>query len=137
MADLLVGFDLDKPAGSRFAPEVVAEINEVAPGAPPDGSIITPKLAPNAVTAEKVAPGAITGPKLATGAVGTAALGNGAVTGGKLAPGSVTGDKAGAGVVTAIDIHGNAVPFNVAVVSAAEYASLQTPDPNTAYYIHD
>ncbi|QDF17566.1 hypothetical protein SEA_YAGO84_34 [Gordonia phage Yago84] len=137
MADLLVGYDPSQPAGQRFAPEVRAEIAEVAPDNIDNGSVTTAKLANDAVTGDKLAPGAVGSTEIATGGVGTANLANDAVTTAKLANDSVTGAKAGLGIATAHDAAGNETSIDFVPITAAQYGALGTPDPNTVYFISD
>lgn len=136
MADLLVGYDPTKPVGQRLAPEVVQEIEEVAPSNLDNGSVTTAKLANDAVTEDKIAPGAVGGVELATGGVGTVNLATDAVTTDKLADDSVTADKAGVGVTTAHDSAGNPITLDAVPITAAAYGSI-TPDPNVLYLITD
>ncbi|WAB09212.1 hypothetical protein SEA_LITTLEMUNCHKIN_36 [Gordonia phage LittleMunchkin] len=137
MADLFVGYDPAQPAGQRFAPEVRAEIAEVAPDNIDNGSVTTAKLANDAVTGDKIAPGAVNTTEIATGGVGAANLATDAVTTVKLANDSVTAAKAGLGVPTAHDASGNDISVDFVPITAAAYGALTTPDPNTFYFISD
>lgn len=134
MADLLVGYDASQPPGSRFAPEVNAEIAEVAPDNITNGSVTTAKLADDAVTQAKLAPGAVGSTEIANGGVGSANIATDAVTTVKLADDAVTGDKAGAGVMQARDSSGNQITLTGVPITAAAYGAI-TPDPNTIYFI--
>lgn len=134
MADLVVGYDPAQPAGQRFAPEVRAEIAEVAPDNIDNGSVTTAKLADDAVTAAKIAPGAVGTVEIANGGVGTANLATDAVTTVKIADGAVTADKAGVGIMKARDSAGNPINLTGVPITAAAYGAI-TPDPNTVYLI--
>ncbi|QNL30161.1 hypothetical protein SEA_MARIOKART_34 [Gordonia phage Mariokart] len=134
MADLLVGYDASQPPGSRFAPEVNAEIAEVAPDNIDNGSVTTAKLADDAVTTGKIAPGAVTTVEIATGGVGSTNLATDAVTSVKIAAGAVTGAKVGPGVMRAKDISGNEITLTGVPTTASAYGAI-TPDPNTLYFI--
>lgn len=137
VSDTLVGFDLAKPPGQRFAPEVVEEISEVAPGSPPDGSITARKLAPLAVEHDKIAADAVHSENIAPGAVKSTNLGSSSVSTAKIADGAVTGAKAGAGVATAWDAAGNPITMGFVPITSAAYAQLPSPDPNTTYFLYD
>lgn len=132
MAEVLIGIDLTQAAGSRLAPEVIAEVQFVAPSTVNNGSITTNKLANGAVAEAKLADGAVSSGKLADGAVAAAKLADDAVTGTKLADGSVTPEKTGTGVVTAADHTGNDVGLRIVLLTSVQFASI-TPDPNTLY----
>lgn len=135
MADKFIALDLSADPGERFAPEVRAEIAEVAPSVVVDGSITTDKLADNAVNRVKIADAAIGPDELDVSAVKTTHITNEAVTNGKLAASAVTPDKCDTGVVTCVDSSDNAVETIVKYVTAVEYSALATPDPNTLYFI--
>lgn len=137
VSDALVGFDLAKPPGQRFAPEVVEEIGEVAPGSPPDGSITARKLAPLAVEHEKIAAEAVHSENIAPGAVKSINLGSSSVSTAKIANGAVTGTKAGDGITTAWDSDGNPIKMGIVPITSAAYAQLSSPDPNTTYFLYD
>ena len=136
MADLLVAYDPAQPVGERLAPEVRAEIAELAPSTVDNGSITTAKLADDAVTTAKLAPGAVTSVEIATGGVSAVNLATDAVTTVKLADGAVTGDKVGTGVMKAYDSAGNAISLRGVPITAAAYGAI-TPDPGTVYLISD
>lgn len=135
MAEKFVALDLSKDPGERLAPEMRAEIAEVAPSVVVDGSITTDKLADNAVNRVKIADAAIGPDELDVSAVKTTHITNEAVTTGKLAASAVTPDKCDTGVVTCVDSSDNAVETIVKYVTAVEYSALATPDPNTLYFI--
>lgn len=135
MADQFIAFDPEADEGERLAPEVRTEIAFVAPSAVLNGSITTAKLADDAVTQDKVAPGAVGSVEIVTGGVEAANLAAEAVTTGKIAADAVTPAKCGTGVVTAVDSSGNDVETREMYLTAIEYAAINTPDPNTTYYI--
>jgi hypothetical protein len=135
VADQVVCFDPTQDPGERLAPEVRQEIAEVAPSAVVNGSITTAKLAQDAVTTDKLDDGAVTSPKIAQGGVAAINLGPESVTTAKIADNGVTPEKCGTGVVTAADASNNAVETIISFVTAAEYAALMSPDPNTTYFI--
>lgn len=137
MADLLVGYDPAQPAGSRFAPEVRAEIAEVAPDNIDNGSVTTAKLANDAVTGDKIAPGAVSSTEIAQNGVASVNLASGAVTSSKIADDAVTADKAGLGVPTARDNSTNPIGLTFVPLTAAQYGAISSPDPNTIYLISD
>lgn len=137
MAELLIGLDLSKPAGQQLAPQVRAEIAEVAPSVVVNGSITTAKLAPDAVTGPKLAPGAVDTVRIATNGVETVNVQNGAISTAKLADGAVTLEKAGPGVMAVVDVAGDALQVTAMKLTAAQYAAITTPDPNTWYFITD
>lgn len=130
-----IAYDDSAEVGERLAPEVRQEIAEVAPSQVLNGSITTAKLRDKAVTEEKLADGAVTSPKIATGGVKAVNLDAGAVTTDKLDAGSVTADKAGVGVVTARNSSGDPITLTGVPITAADYASLSPPDPNTLYVV--
>lgn len=136
MADQkIVGYDPSQPAGERLAPEVRAEIAEVAPSTLVNGAVTTAKLRDGAVAAAKLADGAVTSPKIGTGEVKTVNLGDGAVTTAKLGADAVTADKAGTGVVTSRNKDGDPITLTVVPIAAADYAAI-TKDPNTLYAVY-
>ncbi|AWN04240.1 tail fiber protein [Gordonia phage Sour] len=137
MADLLVGYDPAQPAGSRFSPEVRAEIAEVAPDNIENGSVTTAKLANDAVTGDKLAPGAVGSAEIAQNGVASTNLASDAVTTTKLADDAVTAAKAGLGVPTAHDASGNPISIDFVPITAAAYGAISSPDPNTIYLISD
>ncbi|QPX62154.1 hypothetical protein PBI_INDLOVU_39 [Mycobacterium phage Indlovu] len=134
MALTSVLFDTAAAAGSKFDPEVAAEIEELAPGLAP-GEVGEAELADGAVTEDKLHAGAVTSEKIATGGVDTANLAAEAVDTNALAPDSVTAEKAGVGVSTAYDAAGNPIEDKKVYLTTAQYNLLSPPDPNTTYYI--
>lgn len=135
MPDLVIGYDPSQTPGERLPVEVRQEISVIAPSTVNDGDITDPKLADNAVTTRAIKPGAVTSTKIGTGEVLTANLGDDQVTAAKIAPGALTPDNVGPGMVTAVDSSDNAISLKVKFVTAAEYAAIATPDPNTEYHI--
>ena len=135
MADLIAGLDMSQPVGQRFGPEVIAEIEVVAPSTVNDGDITEPKLDNGAVSTRALADGAVTEEKLGDEAVSTRALADGSVTDDKIALSGLHPEKVAPGIPTATDWNGNYVSLRHVVLTAAQYAALSAPDPNTLYYI--
>ena len=135
MADLIAGLDMSKPVGQRFGPEMIAEIEVVAPSTVNDGDITEPKLDDGAVSTRALHDQSVTEPKLGNGAVSTRALDDAAVTDDKVAPGGLHPEKVAPGIPTATDWNGNFVSLRHVVLTAAQYAALNPVDPNTLYYI--
>lgn len=135
MAELLVAIDLTKPVGQRLAPEVQAEVELLAPSNIPAGGVTTSKIANDAVTQDKIGDDAVGAAQITDGAVGSAALATNAVTTVKIANGAVTSVKAGAGIARSKDASGNDITITAVPISAAAYAAITTPDPNTLYLI--
>lgn len=135
MPELLVAFDTSKPIGQRFAPEVRQEIELLAPSNIPIGGVTTSKIANDAVTQEKIGDDAVGPDQLADQAVGAAALATNAVTTVKIANGAVTSAKVGVGVMKVKDSTGNDITLTGVPVTAAQYAAITSPDPNTLYLI--
>lgn len=135
MADLFIAFDPTADEGERLAPEVRTEIAAVAPSAVLNGSITTAKLADDAVTQAKIYPGAVASTELATGGVDAINLAAGAVVTEALGSAAVVPSKCGTGVVTAVDSSDNDLETLIKVLTAAEYAAIGSPDPNTLYFI--
>lgn len=135
MAELLIGYDPTKPQGERLAPEVQAEIALLAPSNIPNGGVTTSKIANDAVTQDKIGDAAVGADQLAANAVTTAALATGAVTAVKIANGAVTSAKVGTGVMRVKDSSGNDIIVTSVPVTAAQYAAITSPDPNTLYLI--
>lgn len=136
MADLIIfALDMSKPVGQRLSPELIAEIQAVAPSAVTNGSIKTAKLEDKAVTTAKIADGAVGTNQIATGGVDTVNLADAAVTTSKIANDAVTIDKAGVGVVTAVDADDEPIECREKFVTTTEYAAIVSPDPNVTYFI--
>lgn len=135
MADQFIAYDPSADAGERLAPEVRAEIAVLAPSTVLNGAVTTAKLADDAVTAAKIAAGSVGNPELAGGAVATANIASGAVTADKLAGSSVTPAKCSTGVVTSTDVSSNSVATTIMYLTAAQYAAIVSPNPNTLYFI--
>lgn len=132
--ELLVGIDLSKPVGQRLPPEMVTEIEDVAPSTVNDGSITAPKIATAAVTAPKLAAGAVTSPAIGAGEVKNANLGTNSVTTAKIQDNAITPSKAGPGVMKVFDAAGNPLAAQTVVMSYAAYGAI-TPDPTTFYFL--
>lgn len=135
MAELLVAIDMSKPVGDRLAPEVQAEVELLAPSNIPNGGVTTAKIATDAVTQDKLSDDSVGAEQIINGAVGAPELATGAVTTVKIANGAVTSAKAGAGVMRSKDASGNDVTITAVAVTAAQYAAIASPDPNTLYLI--
>lgn len=133
--ELVPVLDLSQPPGSQLPPEMVAEIEEVAPSAVNDGDITEAKLADLSVSSRTIEPGAVESTHIATGGVEEINLATDAVTEDKIEDGAVTPAKAGTGIVTAKNPAGAYVTRTEVVLSAAQYAAIVSPDPNTKYYI--
>lgn len=131
-----VGFNPDAPAGSKFDPEVIAEIAEVAPSTVTPGSIETSDLAQKAVTTDKLDDEAVGTDQLGDGSVTYPKLGPKAVKAGTLDDDSVTVRSAGTGVLTLVDNVGAPIGGPGVLLTDAQYAALGTPDPNTLYFTH-
>lgn len=130
-----IGYDPTQDVGSRFAPEVIAEIEAVAPSTVTNGSVSTSKIADEAVTTGKLAPGAVDTTIIATGGVETVNLGEESVATDKIEDGAVTPVKCGTGVVVAKDHTGTVVGNTDVFLTAAQYGAIGSPDPNTTYYV--
>lgn len=135
MADILVAYDPEQPAGERLAPEVISEIQLVAPNDVQDGAITTSKLAVGAVEEDNIADGAVGTAQIANGGVAAANLATAAVTAGKIQAEAVGFAAAGPGVATAQDSSNNNIALRFVPITAALYAALTPPDPNTIYLI--
>jgi len=129
--------DLDADPGERLAPEMRAEIREIAPSAVQDGDITERKIRDEAVTRAKIAPGAVDSTRISAGGVVAANLAAKAVTTEKLEEGAVTGAKTGPGVLTVTDSAGNPIRLTAVTVTAAEYAALGASPPGNLYLIVD
>ncbi|AYD82037.1 tail fiber protein [Mycobacterium phage Saguaro] len=134
MAVTTVLFDTAAQAGSKFDPEVAAEVEHLAPGLEP-GEVGESTLADGAVSRSKIKPGAVGPEQLAAGGVEAANMAANSVPTTALQDNSVTAAKAGLGVSTAYDAAGNPVEDRTVYLTAAEYNQLTDPDPNTTYYI--
>ena len=137
MAELVATLDMTKPAGQRLAPQVRAEIEEVAPSTLNDGQVTTAKLGDSAVTEAKIKAGAVTTTKIGTKAVKAANIDDDAVGTDQLADDAVTADKAGIGLVVGYDAAGNPIKFRLVPMTSAAYAALASKDPNTFYHLTD
>lgn len=135
MADQFIAFDPAANEGERLAPEVRTEIAFVAPSAVLNGSITTAKLADDSVTNSKIVAGAVTSTEIATNGVTAVNITASSVTTAKIADGAVTPAKTTTGVVTSQDSAGNSASTIIKYVTAAQYAALSVPDPNTLYFI--
>lgn len=135
MADQFIAYDPSALPGERLAPEVRTEIAYVAPSAVTNSSITTIKIADTAVTTPKIADAAVTLAKLATNSVGTVQIVNAAVTTVKIADNAVTPAKTTTGILLSVDSADAYVNRKTKDVTAAEYAAIVSPDPNTYYMI--
>lgn len=135
MPDLMMALDLSQPVGQRLAPEVIAEIEAVAPSTVGPGDITEPKMADGSVSERTIVPGAVTSAAIGAGEVKTVNVGDGAITGPKLADGTVGPTKVDDGVPTVFDKDGNPITVRLVRLTAADFALITTPDPNTWYFI--
>lgn len=135
MAIANVMMDTSAPVGSKLDSEVIAEIEEIAPGIPPDGTITEVKLHTQAVSKDKLKPGAVDSTIIANGGIKAVNYEGKSVGTAAIADGAVGADQAGTGVCTAYDAAGNPVESKRVYLTAAQYALIETPDPNTDYYI--
>jgi hypothetical protein len=125
VSDLFISYDTGQPEGERLAPEVVAEIQYVAPSSVVNGAITEAKLADGSVSTNKIRDGAVTHPKIAVGAVQSDNIAPGAVGADKLAPGAVTPAALGIGVVTSYADDGvTAVETDIIYLGQGKYDGL-------------
>jgi hypothetical protein len=135
VAEFGITYDPSQPAGSRLAPEVVEEIVLVAPSTVAPGSITEPKMADNAIQRRAIADDAVGTDEIGAKEVKTANIDDGAVGGTQIADGGVGPEQVGAGVPTVVDSGNNPITAVHKKLTAAEYAGITTPDPNTWYFI--
>ncbi|WYA78787.1 hypothetical protein Vic_00041 [Mycolicibacterium phage Vic9] len=135
MSEIVFALDMSKPVGQRMSPELIAEIQAVAPSVVVNGSITEAKLKDKAVTTPKLNEGAVTSPKIATGGVETENLADAGVTTSKVANGAITADKAGTGVSKATDADGEPIENDFRFVTASQFAAIESPDPDITYMI--
>lgn len=135
MAVTGVMFDTGAASGSKLDPAVQAEIDFLAPTTIDTGDIHTNMLADQSVTKDKLFPGAVDQDIIAAEGIATGNFAPGAVDTAALGDDSVTAAKAGTGVVTAYDVAGNPIESKDVYLTAAQYNSIGTPDPNTTYNI--
>ena len=128
-------FRPDNDEGQKFSPEVIAEIQAVAPSTVTNGSITAAKLADDSVEERAIQDGAVTTDKIGDLAVTTAKLANEAVTTDKIDDDAVTRDKAGVGVVTIVDSTGSPISLEGKRVTEAQMAAITVPDANVLYLI--
>ncbi|QGH75291.1 tail fiber protein [Mycobacterium phage Quesadilla] len=134
MAITSVFFDTAAAAGSKFDPEVAAEIEHLAPGLAP-GEVGEAELADHAVSKDKIKAGAVGTTEIAEGGVEAQNMANDSVPTAALQDDSVTAAKAGLGVSTAYDAAGNPIEDKRVYLTTAQYNALGVKDPNTTYYI--
>lgn len=136
MADpLFIAYNPDADPGERLPPEVVAEIEIVAPSSVEDDSLTTAKYKDESVTGAKLKPGAVGTVQLAEHGIEAINLGADCVTRDAIGDGEVLPAACGPGVVTAVDSSDNATETILKPLTAAEYALIVTPDTNTLYFI--
>lgn len=128
-------FRPDNDEGQKFSPEVIAEIQAVAPSTVTNGSITAAKLADDSVETRAIQDGAVTEDKIADLAVTTAKLANEAVTEDKIEDDAVTRAKAGVGVMTSVDSSDSPISLEVKRVTETQMAAITVPDTNTLYLI--
>lgn len=133
MPELIIGYDPLQPIGSRLSPEIIAEIEIVAPSTVNDYSLIEAKYADESVSHRALALGAVFSVNIMTGEVKTDNLADNSVTDTKLAPGSVRPNAAGPGIPTIYDFSNNPISVVFKDCTLAEYASVADPDPDTYY----
>jgi trimeric autotransporter adhesin len=137
MTDTLVMFNPVANPGSKFmSAAVIEEIGFVAPSSIGPGALTSSMFAAGSVTAPALAANSVTATAIAAGAVTAAAMAVNSVTGAALAPGAVTPAAAGVGMPTATDQLGNPVALSFIVLTAAQYAAIATPNPNTLYFCY-
>ncbi|QWY84384.1 hypothetical protein SEA_KNOCKER_42 [Mycobacterium phage Knocker] len=136
MAIVAVLMDTSAEPGSKLDPDMIAEIQKLAPGLEV-GEVGELELANNAVTREKIDEGAVGSAEIGEGEVKPPNIEAGAVGENALADNAVTGAKAGAGVVTAVDAAGNFIESKEWHGTAAAFAQIAVNDrdPNTTYYV--
>lgn len=135
MAEYFVAFDTSAEPGERLAPEVRAEISEVAPSTLNDEAVTEQKIAERAVTNPKLGLGAVHTENIGTGEVDTENIADKAVGRSQIDDDAVGPDQVGVGIVTAHDTDGNPVASDTVKMTAAQYEALPSPNPNTRYYI--
>lgn len=135
MAITAVMFDTEADEGSKLDPEVKAEIDFLAPSTIDSKDIKENMLDDESVTHRAIAPGAVQSDSIAEHAVETINYAAGSVDTAALEDDAVTAAKAGTGVTTAYDHSGNPVEDKTVYLTAAQYAGIATPDPNTSYYL--
>ncbi len=115
-----------------------AQMNGLALGQVPNGSVTAEKIAALAVTSAKLADAAVTAAKLASGAVSSAKLANGAVSTAKLADGAVTAEKLASGALSGkADLIGGKVKpsqLSLSKVSVSASRTLALSDEGKALY---
>lgn len=135
MADLFIAYDPTRPVGQRLAPEMATEIALLSPIEVSDGSITEVKLADQAITQDKMGANSVLSYALSDEAVLSEKLAALAVTKAKIALRAIGPDQVDDGVPTAYDSSGNPISVKMVIISAAGYAALSPPDPDTLYFI--
>lgn len=135
MAELMIGMNMLKPIGERFGPLVIQEIETVAPSTVNDNSLTEPKFVDGAVSTRVIDDDAVTSEKIGDGEVKTVNLEDAAVTGAKIHDDAVAPNHLAPGVPSFRDFSGNPVTAEFVTCTAAEYASLPSPDAATWYLI--
>lgn len=128
-------FRPDEDEGSRLAPEIIAEIQFVAPSTVTNGSITEAKMADDSISTRTIKDGAVTTDELGDVAVTNPKLAPEAVTTDKIDDDAVTRAKAGVGVATAVDSTDSPINLELKRVTEAQMAAITSPDPNTLYLI--
>lgn len=129
--------DTARPVGDKLDPEMQAEVEALAPGVPPDGTITEAKLHQQAVSRDKLKPGAVDSTIIADGGIKPVNYEGKSVGTAAIADDAVTADQAGTGVVTAHDPAGNKITLDIVPMSTAAYQALGTAvDPNVAYWLY-
>jgi len=132
----IVGYDPGGPVGQRLAPEIRAEIELLAPVNIPTGAVDNTKLGDGSVDNRTIDDKAVDNPKLDDAAVDARVVAAKSITAAKLADGSVNNTHVDIGVPVSLDVTGDPVALIFTPCTAAEYAALSTPNPNTIYFIH-
>jgi hypothetical protein len=111
------------------------EIAELAPIFIEAGTVTESKFGDSAVSTRALASGAVTSPKIAAKALVSEHYADESIPSTALEFGCVTADKAGVGVVTSVNSAGDPVMMTLVVLTAAAWAAIAVPDPNTLYYL--
>ena len=135
MAVTVVALNTSNAVGSKLDPEMIAEIEAVAPSNIDPGEVKAVHIDEEAVERDKIKLGAVDSPQIAEGGVKAINLGAESVTTAKLAPNSVTPEKTGPGIMECRDTAGNPLSIAAVPITALAYAALTTPDPNVLYLL--
>lgn len=128
-------FKPDEDEGHKLAPEVVAEIQAVAPSTVTAGSIVASKMADDSVETRALQDLAVTTDKLADASVTNPKLAPECVTEDKIEDDAVTRAKAGVGVITIVDSTGSPISLEAMRVTETQMAAIVSPDSGILYLI--